>query len=78
MVTNRVAARERVWIPKPGPVFWPDGTKAGTYTGTRERYLRVTERGDRICVDLRGVADEVCHRRADVTVEDPAPVVSGR
>jgi hypothetical protein len=62
--------RQRVWIPKPGPVFWPDGTKAGKYTGRSERFMRVTERESLICVDVRGVAEEVCHRRADVTVEN--------
>jgi len=31
---------------------------------------RVTEREGLICVDVRGVAEEVCHRRADVTVEN--------
>jgi hypothetical protein len=64
------AVRQRVWIPKPGPVFWPDGKKAGKYTGRDERFLRVTERESLICVDVRGVAEEVCHRRADVTVEN--------
>lgn len=63
-------ARQRVWIPRPGPVFWPDGTKAGKYTGRDEKLLRVTEHGDLICVDVRGVAEEVCHRRADVTIEN--------
>jgi len=64
------AVRQRVWIPKPGPVFWPDGKKAGKYTGRNERFMRVTERESLICVDVRGVAEEVCHRRADVTVEN--------
>lgn len=64
------AVRQRVWIPKPGPVFWPDGTKAGKYTGRSDRFMRVTERESLICVDVRGVAEEVCHRRADVTVEN--------
>jgi len=64
------AARKRVWIPKPGRVFWPDGKKAGKYTGKNERFMRVTERENLICVDVRGVAEEVCHRRADVTVEN--------
>ncbi len=63
-------AKVRVWIPKAGPVFWPNGKKAGTYTGKGERFLRVTEREGVICVDVRGVAEEVCHRRADVTVEN--------
>lgn len=61
--------RQKVWIPKPGPVFWPDGTKAGKYTGKSDRLTRVTERDDLICVDVRGVAEEVCHRRDDVIVE---------
>lgn len=69
-VTTTRAVRQRVWIPKPGPVFWPDGKKAGKYTGRTERFMRVTERESLICVDVRGVAEEVCHRRADVTVED--------
>ena len=64
------AVRQRVWIPRPGPVFWPDGKKAGKYTGRNERFMRVTEREGLICVDVRGVAEEVCHRRADVTVEN--------
>ena len=64
------AIRQRVWTPKPGPVFWPDGTKAGKYTGRSERFMRVTERESLICVDVRGVAEEVCHRRADVTVDN--------
>jgi hypothetical protein len=69
-VTTTRGIRQRVWIPKPGPVFWPDGTKAGKYTGRSERFMRVTERESLICVDVRGVAEEVCHRRADVTVEN--------
>ncbi len=69
-VANLRNVRQRVWIPKPGPVFWPDGTKAGKYTGRSERFMRVTERESLICVDVRGVAEEVCHRRADVTVEN--------
>lgn len=68
--TTTRAVRQRVWIPKPGPVFWPDGKKAGKYTGRAERLMRVTEREGVICVDVRGVAEEVCHRRADVTVEN--------
>lgn len=64
------AVKKRAWIPKPGPVFWPDGKKAGKYTGKNERFMRVTERENLICVDVRGVAEEVCHRRADVTVEN--------
>jgi hypothetical protein len=67
--TTRVV-RQLVWIPKPGPVFWPDGTKAGKYTGKNERFLRATERDALICVDVRGVAEEVCHRKADVLVEN--------
>ncbi len=63
-------ARPRAWIPKAGPVFWPSGKKAGIYKGKGDRLLRVTERDDLICVDVRGVAEEVCHRRADVTVEN--------
>ncbi|MBL0219870.1 MAG: hypothetical protein IPQ07_39145 [Myxococcales bacterium] len=63
-------ARQKVWIPKPGPVFWPDGTKAGKYTGKADRFTRVTERDQLICVDVRGVAEEVCHRRDDVVVEN--------
>ena len=62
-------AKQKVWIPKAGPVFWPDGTKAGKYTGKTERFTRVTERENFICVDVRGVAEEVCHRRDDVVVE---------
>jgi len=69
-VTTTRAVRQRVWIPKPGPVFWPDGKKAGKYTGRTERFMRVTERDSLICVDVRGVAEEVCHRRADVTLEN--------
>jgi hypothetical protein len=63
------AAKQRVWIPKPGPVFWPDGTKAGKYLGGNDRFTRVTEHDTLICVDVRGVAEEVCHRRDDVVVE---------
>jgi hypothetical protein len=62
-------AKQKVWVPKAGPVFWPDGTKAGKYTGKTERFTRVTERDNFICVDVRGVAEEVCHRKDDVTVE---------
>ena len=62
--------RQRVWIPKPGPVFWPDGKKAGKYTGKDQRFFKVTEKGDLLCVGLRGVAEEVCHRKADVAVEN--------
>lgn len=61
--------KQKAWIPKAGPVFWPDGTKAGRYTGKGERFTRVTEREGLICVDVRGIASEVCHRTADVTVE---------
>jgi hypothetical protein len=64
-----VVKKQKTWIPKPGPVFWPDGTKAGKYTGKSERYTRVTERDGFVCVDVRGVAEEVCHRAADVSVE---------
>lgn len=62
--------RQKVWIPKPGPVFWPDGKKAGKYTGRDQRFYKVTEKGDLLCVGLRGVAEEVCHRKADVAVEN--------
>ncbi|MBA3463265.1 MAG: hypothetical protein H0T46_25130 [Deltaproteobacteria bacterium] len=62
-------ARQKVWVPKAGPVFWPDGTKAGKYTGKTERFTRVTDRENFICVDVRGVAEEVCHRKGDVVVE---------
>jgi len=61
--------KQKAWIPKAGPVFWPDGTKAGRYTGKGERFTRVTEREKLICVDVRGIASEVCHRTGDVTVE---------
>ena len=61
--------KQKAWIPKPGPVFWPDGTKAGRYTGKSDRFTRVTERDKLICVDVRGIASEVCHRREDMTVE---------
>jgi hypothetical protein len=61
--------KQKAWIPKAGPVFWPDGKKAGRYTGKGERFTRVTERENLICVDVRGIASEVCHRAADVTVE---------
>jgi len=61
--------QQKAWIPKPGPVFWPDGSKAGRYTGKGERFTRVTERDKLICVDVRGIASEVCHRKDDVTVE---------
>ena len=63
------AGKQRVWVPKPGPVFWPDGTKAGKYLGGNDRFTRVTEHDALICVDVRGVAEEVCHRRDDVVVE---------
>ncbi len=62
--------RQRVWIPKAGPVFWPDGKKAGKYTGKDQRFYKVSEHDDLVCVGLRGVAEEVCHRKADVTVEN--------
>lgn len=64
-----VVKKQKVWVPKPGPVFWPDGTKAGRYTGKGDKLTRVTERENLICVDVRGIASEVCHRRDDVTVE---------
>jgi len=32
--------------------------------------LLTPERENLICVDVRGVAEEVCHRRADVSVEN--------
>lgn len=69
-VTVKGKVRQKVWIPKPGPVFWPDGKKAGTYTGKDQRFYKVTDKGDLLCVGLRGVAEEVCHRKADVTVEN--------
>ncbi len=47
----------------------PKTLKAGRYTGKGERFTRVTERDKLICVDVRGIASEVCHRTADVTVE---------
>lgn len=69
-VTVKGKVRQRAWIPKPGPVFWPDGKKAGKYTGKDQRFYKVTDKGDLVCVGLRGVAEEVCHRKADVTVEN--------
>lgn len=50
----------KLWIPKPGPVTWPDGAPAGTYRGDK-RYHDVVERGDRICVAVTGIAERVCH-----------------
>lgn len=61
--------KQKTWIPKAGPVFWPDGTKAGRYTGKGDRFTRVTERDGYVCVDVRGIASEVCHRASDVTIE---------
>ncbi|MDQ3335312.1 MAG: hypothetical protein M4D80_09120 [Myxococcota bacterium] len=50
----------QVWVPKAGPVTWPDGSPAGTYRGVK-RYRNVTEMGDRICVRVGNVAEMVCH-----------------
>lgn len=49
-----------VWIPKPGPVTWLDGSPAGSYTGNR-KYSKVVETDDRICVNVPDVAELVCH-----------------
>lgn len=53
-----------MWQPVPGPVTWPDGSPAGRYTGDYERYQHATEVGDRICVEIEGVAERVCHPKA--------------
>ena len=56
-------AKVQVWIPKPGPVTWPDGSPAGRYNG-RKRYQIVEERDTRICVRVAGVGELVCHDKA--------------
>ena len=53
----------QVWIPRPGPVTWPDGSPAGRYSG-RKRYRDVVEIDTRICVVVPGVAEQVCHDKA--------------
>ena len=52
----------KVWVPAAGPVTWPDGTPAGKYTGSK-RYRNVVENGDRICVNVNGIAELVCHAK---------------
>jgi hypothetical protein len=59
-------AQVPVWIPKAGPVTWPDGTPAGNYTGSKQ-YQTVVENGDRICVKVSGIAEHVCHDKKTAT-----------
>jgi hypothetical protein len=54
--------RNKVWIPRPGPVTWESGKPAGRYTGT-ERYRDVVEKDTRICVGVGDFAELVCHPR---------------
>jgi hypothetical protein len=60
----------RIFTPKPGPVTWPDRTRAGKFVGRWGDYQErdIVEVGDAYCVAVDGVAERVCHAKADVTV----------
>jgi hypothetical protein len=62
----------QVWVPKAGPVTWPDGSPAGVYRGGK-RYRDVTEMGDRICVRVGTVAELVCHDKRVAKTEMAYP-----
>ena len=65
-----IGRREKVWIPKPGPVTWASGKPAGRYTGT-ERYREVVEKDSRICVTVGDAVELVCHpKRTTATAID--------
>ena len=60
--------KRTVWIPRPGPVTWQSGQPAGRYNG-HVRYTDVVEDGGRICVEVEGVAERVCHKKATTKQE---------
>lgn len=66
--TGRGPRTQTYYEAVPGaPVTWKDGTPAGHYVGDRtflEPELR--RDGDRVCVTLEGVDEELCHRAADL------------
>jgi len=56
----------REWTMHAGKVVWPDGTPAGTFTESKDYFERDVEaRGDLLCVHVDGVAEKVCHHKAD-------------
>jgi hypothetical protein len=56
----------RAWEMHPGKVVWPDGTPAGTFTGSKAYFASEVEaHGELLCVRLEGVAERVCHHAAD-------------
>lgn len=60
------AGGRREWEMHPGKVVWPDGSAAGSFTGTTEYFASDVEvRGDLLCVRVEGVAEKVCHHAAD-------------
>ncbi len=60
------AGGRREWEMQAGKVVWPDGSAAGTFTGTMEYFATDVEvRGDLLCVRVEGIAEKVCHHAAD-------------
>ncbi|HEY0254654.1 MAG TPA: hypothetical protein VGC41_24175 [Kofleriaceae bacterium] len=56
----------RQWTLRAGPVVWPDGRPAGTLATSKGYFARDVEaKGDLVCVNVEGIADKVCHHRAD-------------
>jgi len=56
----------RQWTMRSGNVVWPDGSPAGTFKGPGGYFDRDVEvRGDLLCVAVEGIAEKVCHHRAD-------------
>jgi hypothetical protein len=60
----------RQWTMRSGTVVWPDGSPAGTFKGPGDYFDRDVEvRGELLCVAVEGVAEKVCHHRADADHE---------
>ena len=56
----------RAWRMHDGKVVWPDGTPAGTFTGSKEYFASEVEaHGEGLNVHVDSLAERVCHHTAD-------------